>query len=341
MPDLIHLIHKNSMGLTRLIKIFRTHWGAKVTNSSPPGDDPLGLRERSTSPSNDVTKTTDNATVAVSADVSPFCSSSKLKTPGTNNGNDLENASGISKRQLEKKIQSIATKEVRAPSNKQLWYVHDAVLEKYGIDGNSVSPLRPLSSCVTTAKSGNENATTPQTPCGSGATRKRKIKGVKSLFDFEFISSSAASSSTATSKSGTTAGSAGEEGNVAIVNQSKALATPLSPQSNNTAQIVSSPTTTTNLEPPLKKPRLESSSTTPGFNKNNSSKSEEAMMVVVGGSDDSSNKENDSGSATTATESGGGEGKTAEQVGHTDNLPKHGPLLALSSQVKQQLHAYC
>ena len=277
MPELIRLVHKNSMGLGRLMKTFREYWGAKVIASSCIGGDPMGTRERSTSPSNDSTTTTK----ATLTEISPFC---KPKTPGaTGNGSELENASGISKRQLERKIQSMAIKEARPPNHRQLWYVHDSVLQKYGIDGNALSPLpvRVASSpsvVATTTTRGGENhgngVNSPQTPCGSGAastsSRKRKplAKGMKSLFDFV----NSASSATTASNSNAASSGGGETGQpplfkkpriedggsnmsaVAAVTtkSSKPLAT-----SSNTIQVLPTSTSPKGIEPPLKKARLD------------------------------------------------------------------------------------
>ena len=246
MPDLIRLVHKNSMGLGRLIKTFREHWGTKVTASSLASEDPMGIQERSTSPSDDVTKTT------TATEVSPFC---KPKTPGTG-GSELENASGISKRQLEKKIQSIATKEARPPNNRHLWYVHDTILQKYGIDGSTQGPM---------ASPGNENKNTkvpsPQTPSGSGVTRKRKPKGMKSLFDF--VNSASAASSV---------GSGG--GEQLSVKRAKL-------DEGGTAKSSKPQATADTKPPPSKKARLDSDASP-------TSKSSDTTDVIVIHSDDSS-----------------------------------------------------
>lgn len=286
MPDLIRLVHKNSMGLTRLMKTFREYWGAKVTasNNHCGSDDPMGMRERSTSPSDDPSK-------ATSTENSPFC---KPKTPGAAGGgtvSELENASGISKRQLERKIQSMAIKEARPPNHKQLWYVHDSVLQKYGIDGNALSPLQVASPSV--VAKGGENGTSvnsPQTPCGSGAaamnSRKRKplAKGMKSLFDF--VNSA---SSTATASSSGAGGGGGGEGqppslkksrieivdDPEVVMSSKPLATPTS---SNVQVLPTSRSPKNSMEPPLKKARLDLTVESP--KKLKSSADEEVIVIV-------------------------------------------------------------
>ena len=289
MPDLIRWIHKNSMGLGRLIKTFRMHWGAKVLARSAVSSDPLGIRERSTSPTDNVTKSTDNVTksTATSAEVSPFC---KPKTPGGGDG-EIETASGISKRQLEKKIQSIAVKEVRQPNSRQLWYVHDAVLEKYSIDGNALSP--PLSSPSVATRLGCEssiNTASPQTPCSSsgvGAMKRKVPKRVKSLFDFintASLSSTGSGKVEGKSVSTTKHTKMDDAGGNAVKSTEPLLilaANNTITKSPNT--IPNNTTATEGLEPPLKKARLD---LIPATRRND---------VIVIDSDNTNDKENSDG----------------------------------------------
>ena len=296
MHDLIRLVHKSSMGLGRLMKTFREYWGAKVMASSC-SVDPMGTRERSTSPGDDKT---------IPTETSPFC---KPKTPGTNvkNSSELENASGISKRQLERKIQSMAVKEARPPNHRQLWYVHDSVLQKYGIDGNALSPLRvqvvASPSTVATGRGGENHSTSgvnsPQTPCGSGvvvsaaSSRKRKppAKGMKSLFDF--VQSASSSSAAASSGGGegqppTIKKSRIEEGgssNTAVIKSSKP---PLVTLTSSNIHIVPTITSPNGMEPPpVKKARLDLTVDSPKKLKS----SDKDKEVIVIDSEDSNDKE--------------------------------------------------
>lgn len=306
MPDLIRLVHKNSMGLGRLMKTFREYWGAKVTASSCSSGDPMGTRERSTSPGDDSTSKT------MPTETSPFC---KPKTPGTNVGNssELENASGISKRQLERKIQSMAIKEARPPNHRQLWYVHDSVLQKYGIDGNTLSLLQvhvASPSTVATGRGGENHSTSgvnsPQTPCGSGAvtaasSRKRKppAKGMKSLFDFVQSANSTAtvnsSSATASMSSGGGEGQPpsikksriedGGSNNTAAIKSSKP---PLATLTSSNIQVVPTNTSPNGMEPPpVKKARLDLTVDSPKKLKS----SDKDKEVIVIDSEDSNDKE--------------------------------------------------
>ena len=166
MPDLIRLVHESSMGLGRLIKTFRTHWGAKVTaeQEKSKADNPLTFPAQPTEVS---------------------------KTPETPQSRpDYERASGISKRQLEMKITKIAAKEQRATSCKPLWYVQDSVFQQYGIEASTITPLVPLASPFAKPQPCDREKikVSPETPC-SGITKKgmkRRVDGtpsVKSLFE--------------------------------------------------------------------------------------------------------------------------------------------------------------
>jgi len=161
MPELIRLVHGSAMGVGKLIKTFRMHWGAKlICSSSNPG---------------------------ISNSSEPV-----LETPTSQQSNttQYESASGISKRQLEIKIQSMAIKELRPPNNKPVWYVHDPVLKQYNMDPQAITPLVPLVSPL--SKSTSEvPKMSPETPCSSGSSVvKRGIKrktdstpSVKTLFE--------------------------------------------------------------------------------------------------------------------------------------------------------------
>lgn len=161
MPELIRLVHGSAMGVGKLIKTFRMHWGAKqICSSSNPGNS--------------------NSSEPV------------LETPTSQQSNttQYESASGISKRQLEIKIQSMAIKELRPPNNKPVWYVHDPVLKQYNMDPQAITPLVPLVSPLSKSTSEGPKMS-PETPCSSGSSVvKRGIKrktdstpSVKTLFE--------------------------------------------------------------------------------------------------------------------------------------------------------------
>ena len=157
MPELIKLVHGSAMGVGRLIKTFRVYWGKKVlTTSSETGNSNLSdpVLETPNSHQNDTTK--------------------------------YENASGISKRQLEIKIQSIATKDLRPPHSKPVWCVHDFVLQHYDIDPQEITPL--VVSPPSKSTCDKPKMMSPETPCSNGVKRgiKRKTDGtpsVKTLFE--------------------------------------------------------------------------------------------------------------------------------------------------------------
>lgn len=128
MPDLIRFIHKNSLGVSKIIKTFRTHWGAKLVSNSPlPPPPPPPHRSPSPAQANPT------APLAL-ADSTP-------NNAALPESQEYESASKISKRQVEQKIRAIAVKEVRLPISKAAWYVHDAVLRKYGLDQENFDPL--------------------------------------------------------------------------------------------------------------------------------------------------------------------------------------------------------
>ena len=162
MPDLIRFIHKNPMGLAKIMKTFRTHWGAKISTSSLPRV-PLpwsDLENVDSTPNSSKTSSTPKSS----------------KTPSEYQ--EYETASGISKRQLEKKIQAIAVKEMRSPINRVVWYVHNRVLKQYGLDQENMVPLAPDGS--PTLKPNSECSSPDTVVVGS----KRKRSGVKSLIHF-------------------------------------------------------------------------------------------------------------------------------------------------------------
>lgn len=156
MPELIRLVHGNAMGLHRLVKTFRIHWGAKVKEN------------------------TEGSPIQSSANPTTLPQTPKTSCSAT----DYEAASGISKRQLERKIQTIATKEIRPPTHKPLWYVYNSVLQQYNMEPSKMTPLVPLVSPV--SKPPPSKVAAPETPCTTKKGMKRKVEGtpsVKSLFE--------------------------------------------------------------------------------------------------------------------------------------------------------------
>ena len=173
MPDLICMVHHNTAGLVKLIKTFQLHWGTVLQSrmGTNPGSKDLSL-----------------------VGVSPQAVVARES--------ECENTSRISKRQLEKKIQQIAVKEVRAPSTKSTWYVHDSIIQQYKINLTQLAPLLPA-----TPKSQNstEKSSSPEGPLATPVSKKgtkRKVTGttpsVKALF--EAIAKSPQNAATTTPK---------------------------------------------------------------------------------------------------------------------------------------------
>ncbi|CAI8014057.1 Chromatin assembly factor 1 subunit A [Geodia barretti] len=188
MPDLIRLVHQSTAGLGKLVKMFQAHWGAVLQNRGTP----LDVGEVGDVGQGGVRSTRDRG--------SPPAGSGGLSSPRVREAVEGENHSGISKRQLEKKIQQIAVKELRPPSTKQTWYVHDAILEKYKIDGAQLVPLFPPTpkSCLTSVA---EKSCSPEaslsTPVSKKRAKRRAAGNTPTLFEVIAKSPQATSSATA------------------------------------------------------------------------------------------------------------------------------------------------
>ncbi len=160
MPDLVSLVHGSSMGIARLMKTFRVHWGARMAADTNRDKD---------SPS-------------------PPSSTLPLATPQRDA--EYETASGISKRQLERKILAIATKEQRQGHHRPIWYVQDAVMQQYNLDPTSLTPLVPVATPFSEKSCEKVHQVSPETPCSSSGGKKKGVKrkiermqSVKSLFE--------------------------------------------------------------------------------------------------------------------------------------------------------------
>ena len=155
MPDLIRLIHKSAIGVGKIIKTFRTHWGAKISTNPP------------STPLPDVLDSTPKS------------------NPNATLFQEYANASGISKRQLEKKIQAIATKETRPPLNRSVWYVHETVMKQYGLSKENFVPLVPDNSLLSPKLTDHQPPMkTPESANQVSKAVKRKNVAGKSLLQF-------------------------------------------------------------------------------------------------------------------------------------------------------------
>ena len=139
MSDLIRLVHKSTFGLKKLVKAFRTHWGAKVLASRSP---------------------------------SPGGPSASPQTPKhLSEEEHCEQASGISKRQVEQKILAVATKETGPVQHRNCWLVHSALLKEYNLM-EDFTPLKVLGMTKeTTEKSVNKSRVVCK---GSGGVKTLK-----------------------------------------------------------------------------------------------------------------------------------------------------------------------
>lgn len=175
MPDLIRFIHKSSMGMTKIIRLFRAHWGATIQGKSqetPPLDSSVLANDATPNKVNHTHQTIDSTP-------------KRSKTPTRFQG--YEATSGISKRQLEMKIQAIAMKEIRLPINKPVWYVHTEILKQYGLDQENIVALVSDSSSPILVRA-DLLSTTNTTISPDTIAKQRKRKGYektsKSLMHF-------------------------------------------------------------------------------------------------------------------------------------------------------------
>ncbi|XP_055868804.1 chromatin assembly factor 1 subunit A-like [Biomphalaria glabrata] len=125
MPDLIRLVHGNVSGIKRLIREFRIYWFKQLNPTStvtlsPEKVDKLNVTLGDINDSVNINESLNEAV--------PCESEEKQKS-----GGDVINDDGISKRQLELTIASIAVREKRDCFPKNCWYVHEHILKQYNM----------------------------------------------------------------------------------------------------------------------------------------------------------------------------------------------------------------
>ncbi|XP_062575727.1 chromatin assembly factor 1 subunit A-like [Saccostrea cucullata] len=123
MPDLIRLVHGNLAGIKKLVKEFRLYWKHKTNEKQ------MEVNEKSEEKmevEESVKKPDESKTVNLDE-------SDAKEGPETKPNSESEDEFSISKRQLEMKITSIATREKRDSYKKICWYVNDSVLEQYNL----------------------------------------------------------------------------------------------------------------------------------------------------------------------------------------------------------------
>lgn len=146
MPDLIRFVHGSPLGLQRVIKEFRQLWGAKKASKTVASDGENTLTAKDT----------------------PTAACGKENV-------DYSTVCGISKRQLESKIQQIAKKESRPPDYKHRFYVHRDIFNKYGLDPAALAVVPVPVSIISpfSRSSGNQNVHPPPPGAMQTPTRKR------------------------------------------------------------------------------------------------------------------------------------------------------------------------
>ncbi|GFS10331.1 chromatin assembly factor 1 subunit A [Elysia marginata] len=156
MPDLIQLVHGNTSGIKRLIRDFRVFWFKKESADGPvEPSTPKGKLDKSM-------QETDGEVSFIDESVHENPVEGEI-IQGEETGSDQKTDEGkkcsISKRQLEIKINAIAVREKRQ-ALKICWYVHDAVLKEFGLEGlvcNSLVQPEP----VVPAESSKETTPAP------------------------------------------------------------------------------------------------------------------------------------------------------------------------------------
>lgn len=137
MPHLIRLLHGNLYGIKKLVREFRVFWLRKCQQSSSADTSLLGdsdldesfkqQKDMDTSDVGDALLGEALDTSKTTALLDKSCDGSEIVDKSQEEGHGCE----ISKRQLEKKIMSMAVREKRSALKKIAWYVHDAVLKEY------------------------------------------------------------------------------------------------------------------------------------------------------------------------------------------------------------------
>jgi len=211
MPDLIQFLHKNSMGVSKIVRLFRAHWGAKISR----GHDNQGsaAEEHQHGDSVDVTMATNGLTPLKTNHGQSMMATTPQRTKTLADGwGAWEFASKISKRQLERKIQAIAVKEARPPTYKVQFYVHPEVMEEYMLNEENLVALvsdgySPILAAIDTLKSSSLVS-----PDAHAAKTKKKVpppsRRNQSLLH-HFLKNSSKSSSTASAAGGSKADGVG------------------------------------------------------------------------------------------------------------------------------------
>ena len=150
MPDLLRLVHGNTIGIKSLIREFREYWRLQQRPSTPkpPSSTPTNsespantdAKSASPKPTPPTSSTTTTPTPTPSPSVNPV-PNGETDTPRSTPTGEINSTNStpeepeveytISKRQLEKKIPSIAVREKRPDYPRVCWYVRKEILEKY------------------------------------------------------------------------------------------------------------------------------------------------------------------------------------------------------------------
>ncbi|KAK3608699.1 hypothetical protein CHS0354_029522 [Potamilus streckersoni] len=168
-PALIQLVHGNFNGIQKLIKEFRMYWKIKTTEKgSPTAPEESRTNEGKNSlESREVEMEVEEYTDAASSPQEESKNPKLLEIP--------EHEFNISKRQLERKIPSIAVREKRK-GRKICWYVHEEVLKQYGFENLPVENNWEYVTDVNVSK--NQNQATPKAEEANSVSEKRNTPNI-------------------------------------------------------------------------------------------------------------------------------------------------------------------
>ncbi|KAK7115353.1 chromatin assembly factor 1 subunit A-like [Littorina saxatilis] len=195
MPDLIRLLHGNSLGIKKMVREFRLYWRQKSSdlstslNESKLEDEPE-TQEKSLMETGVAGKLGEKSSGACTVPGDDAGKTKQEGSPGKTQNDSVLNEDAndccVSKRQLEIKIMAIAAREKREGTKRPCWYVKSDVLQQYNmadlpmenswvyisIDMTKKTPNKPAAE----SKNPNKSAAEKKTPNKSASNKKKTNK---------------------------------------------------------------------------------------------------------------------------------------------------------------------